>query len=241
MTQVKRERTQSELQAFAIVNALQYDLHEQNLTTDDVWAWVRAEYDVQSRTELTDQQWAIVAARLHTAQNNTAMFSVLCANIRESMLTDNGEHPIGLQIAQRKNKSRFVDIKLYSSANTYRSCLVNLDTQKVRGRKMDILCIVEAMTGESAQWMTRELMDKAILKHIQQMVSPAPVPAPDSVKAVLVAMQQWTQVSVIAESLKTENTEAILAALRVLYRQKLVAYKQVGAGEWFRYAEGGTC
>ena len=229
----KRERTHSELQAFAIVNALQYDFHEQKLTTDDVWGYFKDQYRVESRTELTEQQWAIVAARLHTAQNNTAMFSVLCANVRACLPADASEGTRGLAITQREDV-RYVDITLGT-----RSCLVNLDTQKVRGRKMDILCIVEAITGESARWMTRELIDKTILKHIQEMVSPAPVPAPDSVKAVLVAMQRWTQVSVIAESLKTENTEAILAALRVLYRQKLVAYKQVGAAEWFRYAEGG--
>ncbi len=233
MTHTKRERTQPERQVYAIVNALSYELHEQNLTEDDLWTWVRTEYDVQSRTELTEQAWAIVAARLHTAQSDSAMFSVLCANVRACLPPDANEGTRGLAITQRKDK-RFVDIQLGG-----RSCLVNLDTQKVRGRKMDIFCIVEAITGESARWMTRELMDKAILKHIQQMVSPAPVPTPDSVKAVLVAMQRWTQVSVIAESLKTENTEAILAALRVLYRQKLVAYKQVGAAEWFRYAEGG--
>ena len=238
MAQKTRERTQPERQAFAIVNALRYDFHEEGLSEDDVWVFFQNENSVESRTELTDEQWAIIAARLHTAQHNDAMFSVLCEDISESQPATDVDYPKDVIIEQRENE-KYVDVTLWHSSHLYSSCLVNLDTEKVRGRKMDLFRIVEKITGESARSMTDEMIRKAILKYIIAHVSPPAEPTPETVEAVLITAAQWLTVDRIGEALNTENRDAVLAALRVLYQQKKLAYRQVGASDWFRYAVGG--
>ena len=234
----KREQTLREKQSFAIVNALRYDFHNAGLTEDDVWAFVKNEHNVESRTELTEEQWAVLAARLHTAQHDSKMFDVLCENIRESMPATDVDRPKDVIIEQRENV-KYVDVKVWHSTQMYSSCLVNLDTNKVRGRKMDLLRISEKMTGECARSMSDEMIRKSIIKHVTAHVSVPAEPTPETVEGVLITAAQWLTVDRIGEALNTENGEAILAALRVLYQQKKLAYRQIGASDWFRFSEGG--
>ena len=82
--EIKRNRTDAEIQSFAIINSLSARFVNASLSTDAVWEWVKAEYEVDSRTELDERQWAVVSARLSAAQRDKQLFSVLCKAVHST-------------------------------------------------------------------------------------------------------------------------------------------------------------
>ena len=229
MTDGKRHAQKA---CFAIIKNLKPALEAEGLTEDAVWAYVKETHNVESRSDLTERQYVVLQARLSAAARDSHLFLSFCSEIQNIVPST------AIEVVQRDD-AKFVDVTLRHSADMYSSCLVNLDTKKVQGRKMDVFRITETITGENAATMTRQMQDKAILKHVTKQVAPAPELTPERVESVLRAAVRWLTADKIAEALNTENGEAVLAALRVLYQQKVVVYRQVGASEWFKHAEGG--
>ena len=170
MTDGKRHAQKA---CFAILNNLKPALEAEGLTEDAVWAYVKETHNVESRSDLEERDWVVLQARLSAAARDSYLFKNLCSEIQNFVPST------AIEVVQRDD-TKFVDIRLRHSADMYSSCLVNLDTKKVRGRKMNVLRIVEKITGSSATGMTREMMDKAILKHVSEHVSPPAEPTADT-------------------------------------------------------------
>lgn len=73
-------------QCFAIMNKLKFQFNCNGISENAFWCWALKSQGKDangSRAQLEVVDWTILAARLHAAQQNTALFDVLCQGIKK--------------------------------------------------------------------------------------------------------------------------------------------------------------